>query len=175
MTPSTNAHLTHDELLIAAVDKQDLEITRRTHLSECPACRREHDQLQGRLERIGRTARHLAPEPARPFRLPEKGRAAARRSFRNPLWIAGISVAMLLALLLWRPPWGVDSMSAPVLARDRQLMASVDALVQDALPEPYQLLAVMDDPVDLDETDTGDDFLDWIVPPLNDPSDDSLS
>lgn len=180
MNLNGDEHLTSDELIIAAVDRRDLEHTRQTHLSACPTCRQKHDHLLDRLERIGRMARGLSPEPARPFRLPEKA-APSRYKFSAPVWIAGFAAAVLLALFFWRPQWRVDSnpppVTAAVLAKDRQMMESVDALVDNALPEPYQQLASADDYGDADDMDAGDDdsLLNWIVPPVDDGADDSIS
>jgi hypothetical protein len=182
MNSNGHEHLTYDELLTAVVDMQDLAPARKTHLSICPTCRREHDHLLNRLGHIGRMARNLAPEPARPFRLPEKG-VLSRHKFSKPVWIAGFAAAMLLALVFWRPQWRVESnlpqMTTAALLKDQQLMQSVDALVDDALPKPYQQLASADDTgaaVDeaMDAGD-GDDFPNWIVPPITDNTDESLS
>lgn len=180
MNSKGDEHLTADELLVAAVDSRDLGHLRQTHLAMCPICRQRHDRLLGRLERIGRMARDLAPQPARPYRLPENA-TPLRQKFSKPVWIAGFAAAVLLALVFWRPQWRADStlpqMTTAALEKDRQLMESVDALVDDALPEPYQQLASADDYVDVDDTDAGDgdSFTNWIVPPVDDGVDDSLS
>jgi hypothetical protein len=180
MNSRGHEHLTYDELLIAAVDMQDLAPPRKTHLSTCPTCRREHDHLLNQLEHLGQMVRNHAPEPARPFRLPEKD-GPYRYKFRKPLWIAGFAAAVLLALVFWRPQFRVDSnlpqMTTAALAKDQHMMQSVDALVDDALPEPYQQLASADDSGDAEDMDAGNDtdFSDWIVPPVNDDTDESLS
>ncbi|RJQ66642.1 MAG: hypothetical protein C4519_25310 [Desulfobacteraceae bacterium] len=168
MRPNAGRHLNRDELLGAVVDLQDLAGARQAHLHTCPNCRQSYHQLLGTLEQIGRTARNLAPQPARPFRLPER-RTSSRRLFRKSLWAAAFAAAMLLAIVLWHPQGRIDSnppqMTAALLARDRQLVQSVDALVEDALPANYQRLAFVDVPFGSDDTES-DDFLDWIVPPV---------
>ena len=59
---------------------------------------------------------------------------------------------------LWREPFGVLLRS---LEEEAQLMAEVDALVKDALPAPYQRVAVSSEPI------LSKDLIDWIVPSID--------
>jgi anti-sigma factor RsiW len=160
-------HLTREELLAAAVDLKDIAATRSTHLNACPECRRRHERLTGMLARLGRTAQDLAPAPSRPFRLPES-RNSGRRLFTKPLYLIGFTAALLLAIVIWQPQRGSDPSTEPItaaaLAQDRHLMQSIDALVENALPAPYQALASIQAPQRNIETTIEDDFFDWIVP-----------
>jgi hypothetical protein len=183
MNHKNENHLTQQELLAAAVDLQDLDSARRTHLEACPECRRSHDLFQDRLVGIGRQARELAPQPSRPFRLPEE---QTQRSWLRikPLSVIGAAAAMLVAVLIWQPQVGIDSDPSRVtpallvqdLHQDLQLMQSVDALVENALPEPYQALVSVRSPVGTLDTTSGDDFMDWLVPDIGpDAADETLT
>ena len=60
-------------------------------------------------------------------------------------------------------------MTAQALEDDRRLMKEVDALIENALPEPLrELAAVSEPPLNLDE-----DLINWIVPSIEE--DDSLT
>ena len=172
------SHLTREEIVTAAVDPNDIGRMRQAHLNGCPDCRRQCDRFQSSLIRMGQMAADLAPKPTRPFRLPES-RASERRWFSRPLWMLGVTAAMLLAIVIWQPQNGLDSapdqITAAILAQDRQLMQSIDALVENALPAPYQGLASVNAPLRSMENNADDDFLDWIVPNVGTQAGQSLT
>lgn len=181
MNPSTqNQHLSHDEILIAVVDRADLPADRLAHLDNCPSCRQELTRVTNRLTRLGRMAADMAPEPSRRFRLPERN-APSLRWMVKPSWAMAMAATLLLGITIWHPQW----LSGPVkqettvidLSADRRLMVSVGALVDNALPDAFQQLASLSDPLPLNDESVDDDLLDWIVPPLNEDNndDDSLS
>jgi hypothetical protein len=170
MKPNAETHLTHAELLAAAVDPQDLGPERKTHLTTCVKCSDRHGLFLTRLENIGRRAEELAPRPSRPFRLPESRTPARSLGFKY-FGVIGAALAVLLAVLVWQPRLGIDSdaslMTQAALARDRELMLSIDALVENALPASYQALAFVNAPFgNLDNT-AGEDFLEWLVPDID--------
>lgn len=164
-------HLSHDELLIAAVDHADLDNERQAHLKTCAECRQALTHAKHRLTRLGRMATEMAPKPSRPFRLPEKSAPSVRWMFK-PSWAMAFTVIMLLAITIWHPQWLTAPQKEEVavidLSDDRRLMEAVDALVSNALPVDYQQLAALSEPLTLDDADVDDDddFLDWIVPPI---------
>lgn len=170
-TLNTNQHLDHDELLKALVDKGSLTAKNRDHLAACPTCGEDLKRIGQRFNQIGRTAKNLAPAPAKPFRLPA-GQTQSMMRYFKPVWVMGFSAAMLLAIVVWRPDWIGKGPTAPTptatAAADRQLMKEVNALVNDALPEAYQQLAYLDDPFSADDTEADEGLLDWVVPPLDD-------
>jgi len=160
-------HLNDNELFEAVVDTADLDSARQAHLNACPECTQKLDMLQGRLTRLGQTAKHMAPAPQRPFRLPAKHQTAWQWAFK-PLIATGFAAAVLLAIIVTKPHWGHKGPTYDIAA-DRTLMEEIDALVDNALPVQYQQLALLSAPTTGDmDTQMDDDFLDWIVPPLDD-------
>jgi hypothetical protein len=171
----TSLHLSHDELLLAVVDATDLAAVKSAHLGACPACRSAREHLEERFLRLGRTARELAPAPARPFRLPLDQAPAARRRFK-PLWAMGFATTMLLAIVAGRAMWPsfspAPAPTAAMLEADRRLGEAVAALIEDALPINFQHLASLDEADAQTDPQTDEDLIDWVVPPIDteDPS-----
>jgi hypothetical protein len=163
-------HLSADQLLQALADLPDPGTERRTHLDQCPACRKELERMQRTMGRLGRTARQMAPAPTRPFRLPPKDAPAAWWRFK-PMWATVAAGALLFAFTVWwprplTPPGPVQTVAARHPAADGFLLDQVDALVDDALPPTLKALAVASDLGD------ADDELDWLVPPVDDAQND---
>lgn len=171
MTQSPRKHLNHDELLKALVSRADLADDRQKHFNDCPECRHALEQLQGRFEYVGRMAKHMAPSPAKSFRLSEQTPAPTRWRVR-PLWATGLVAVLILALGIWWPLHLEDNGLPPIAVQDleaeRQLMIEIDALVIDALPAAYQMLASSSEP------DNGGDLINWVVPSIQEEVDDSL-
>ena len=179
MTPDAETHLTNDELLAAAVDRQALGPARQTHLTTCVECSDRHGLFLNKLESIGKRAAELAPQPSRPFRLPEGSTPARSPGFKQ-FGIIGAALAMLLAVLIWQPRLGIDSDPASIthaaLVQDRELMQSIDALVENALPASYQGLAYVNAPIGKLDNTTGEDFMEWLVPDFDlDETNESLT
>jgi hypothetical protein len=170
MNSSRQTHLTYDEQLRAVVDAADLPGSRRRHLSACETCRHEVDGLEHRFVRIGKIAENLAPAPKHPFRLPRETARSAGRRF-NPIWATGAVAALMLITVLWWPGqfapdhvpgYALHDVTPQQLADDRELMAEVDALIKNALPEPFRELAASSAP----PTDLDEDLINWIVPSI---------
>lgn len=159
-------HLTFDDQLKAMVDLADLTDGQREHLNGCQRCQHQVAQLEQRYSRLGETARTLAPEPRRPFRLPRSEVHPGRRRFKT-VWVPGIVVALLVVALYWWPQRFTHEQNAPQFVdrgveNDHQFMVEVDALIENALPEPLRELAAAVDPIiELDE-----DLINWIVPSI---------
>lgn len=174
MNQLSEKHMSDDELLKALVDIDDLTSDQQAHMTSCPTCRSELARLERRYNRIGEVAKAFAPVPSHPFRLPEKGRRAYRRWF-FPVLAAGMTAALVVAVVMWRPdPFSTGSkpvqLTAQALEEDRRLMKEVDALIENALPEPLRELAAVSEPsLNLDE-----DLINWIVPSI-DEDDNSLT
>jgi hypothetical protein len=163
----TPRHLSHDALLIALVDRDDLDTRQAAHLKECPACQKELDRLALRYNRMGKLAAGLAPEPTKKIRLPQRVSSASPYRLR-PLMALGAAAAMVLLITtFW--PWTVAEIPAPsspvMVIPDRQLMQEIHALVDNALPPAIKRLAAVATP-QFDE-----DLINWIVPSIEEEGD----
>ncbi|MBT8338973.1 MAG: hypothetical protein HKP58_08980 [Desulfatitalea sp.] len=169
-TMNCTSHLTHDELLTALVDTEDLHAGRKEHLRACARCSHDLAQLTFRFTRMGQTARKLAPAPSRPFRLPQR-REKPSAFFLRPVWLMGLTAALLLAITIWRPQWmphtDVPFRMAYDATAERELMARIDELVDDALPKPYQQLSAVNAPVVIVNPMVDEDLINWVVPSID--------
>ena len=172
-TQRPEEHLTYDDLLKALAGADDLAEGKQAHLKACASCRQSLARVERRFSGIGRMARKMAPEPSRPFRLPEKRRLPLAGRF-NPILATGAAIALIVLASTWlshRMGSMMDTTPAvtvSTLEQDKRLMEEVDALVNNALPESFQSLASFSD-LDLDE-----DLINWIVPSI-DEDDNSLT
>ena len=160
-----NLHLTDDELLRAMVDPSDLDPTRQAHFKSCLHCQRQTKDLTHRLDRLGRMARQMAPEPRKSFRLPAHTTPVSRWRFK-PVMALGVLGALIFVLTLWGPRFtGISRTPTPMVAQniehDDRLLDEVDTLVDDALPEDYQQVVALSDDRSVDDLD---DFMNWMVP-----------
>jgi hypothetical protein len=107
-------------------------------------------------------AREMAPEPQKSFMLPAHD-APLRRWYFKPVMALGVLGALVFAVTLWMPQFSrtPTPMVAHNFENDDQLMAEVDALVENALPEKYQQLAALSDDRSVEDLD---EFMDWLVP-----------
>lgn len=175
-TIDRETHLTDDELLLVVVDAAALRAPRQAHLEGCDACRQALARLETDLARIGQKAQALAPAPKRVIRMADNQPAVLGRRLL-PLWAAGAVAAILLVVAVWGPAGLLRQEPADVasldMTADGELLAAVDALVENALPAPYHSLAYLAAPAMPDATDFDDDWTDWVIPSLD--VDDSLS
>jgi len=80
----------------------------------------------------------------------------------------GMAGVLVFALTVWWPKQ-FDTSSTPnqqmaqTIEEDKQLMARIDALVENALPAGYQELAMV---TDTDVMELSEDLIDWIVPSI---------
>jgi anti-sigma factor RsiW len=162
------AHLNYDQLLQALVDSADLGGEARTHLEACPGCQRQVTRLVQRYGRLGQMAQKMAPEPAHAFRLPHQQAAGTRWRFK-PAMALGMVAAMIVLFTVWWPRYfGPTDGPVQVAVRnsetDDALMASIDALVDDALPTAYQEVASASESQSVEELD---ELIDWLVPSID--------
>ena len=170
MKPNPETHLSYDEQLIALVDPKDLDSGQQAHLKSCVQCQAEARRVSERFESMGRMARQMAPEPSRPFRLPANERQVGFGfGWRfKPAYAAGILGVLVMVFTLWGPGrFGPDAPGPGQLAQqadeDVLLMAEIDDLVDNALPEAYRELAMVDTP---DMPHLTEDLIDWLVPTI---------
>lgn len=178
-TQNRSPHLTYDELLKAVVDTADLSAERQSHLKECPVCSEDFERASYRLKHIGQLAQRMTPQPKHLFRIPARQRAAPHWTFK-PVWAVTAAAALLLAMtVLWphlwpqRPTGPQTSRVAVEPLSDQQLMEEVATLMDNTLPADSQQMTALNATSELDESDSGDDFLDWIVPPVQGDQDDA--
>jgi hypothetical protein len=160
--------LTYNDQLKAIVDIADLTDGQRDHLNGCENCQHQVAQLERRYSRLGETARALAPEPRRPFRLPRRDVRPGSRRFKT-VWAPGVVAVLIFVAFYWWPQRFAPERNSPQrvdrgVENDRQFMAEIDALIENALPQPLRELAAAVDPnidLELDE-----DLINWIVPSI---------
>jgi predicted anti-sigma-YlaC factor YlaD len=179
MDTDQHHHLTYDDQLKAMVDMADLTDGQRAHLNGCQSCRHQVAQLERRYSRLGETARTVAPEPRRPFRMPRSEIHPSRKRFKT-VWVPGVAAAMLFVALFWWPQRFTPEQDTPQFVgrgveNDHQFMAEVDALIENALPKQLRELAAAVDPIAEFELD--EDLINWIVPSIETETreEDSLS
>ena len=158
-------HFTDDELLRAMIDLADLDPARQAHFKACLHCQRQTRELSDSYSRLGQMARQMTPQPRKSFRLPADDAPAHRWYFKPALALGALGV-LVFAIALWMPRFSRNSQTpTPQVARqfknDDQLMAEVDALVENALPERYQQLASLSGDRSLEDLD---EFMNWMVP-----------
>jgi anti-sigma factor RsiW len=166
MNMNHDPHLSYDELIQNLVDPADLSPDRHVHLQDCPRCRHQAEALQQRYHRLGQMAEQLAPTSTRSFRVPDAIGAQHHRSFRPALAMGMIAALILVFTVFWPRVFdtrqGHQQTAMNSAEQDNRLMAQVDALVEDALPKPYQQLLATSEP------ELTEDLIDWIVPSTDD-------
>lgn len=169
-------HLTPDQIIMSIVDEAELLPELRSHLESCSRCTNEKIKIERRLSELSRMAKQMAPEPTRRIRLPET-------KYRSYFWSGrrfgvALGVAMVFVLILivvWhpgkyttRPDLGRD-MAVRETKKDDQLLTEIGILVKNALPEAYQNI------LDSGEPEFEGDFMQYIVPPVENKEPRSLS
>jgi hypothetical protein len=166
---TVNGHLSEDQIVCALIDQVQLPAAEKAHLERCSQCGSRIDQLAQDLERLGKMAEQYAPLPKRPIQLPVK-------ETREPLrrWMVGLAAAAAaaLCLVIW---WEIPQDKQPVVAnqteldseKNGELMSTVQALTENALPDVYM------DIIGDSDLDLTDEFIDYVVPDL-DVENDSL-
>lgn len=168
MNQKRDDHLTQDQLMMAMVDTRKLPDPVHAHLESCPRCKSRADEIQKRFENLGRMARRLSPEPSRIVRLKDyRGKHRLSRKWRI-IPAVGVAVAAVLMLMtVWSPRFFNDRQQTAQQNQwveavdDRTFMADVEQLVENPLPKDYRDL-IQGEPA------MGDDFMNFIVPPMAD-------
>lgn len=167
----TKTHLNDEQIITATVDATDLPETVRNHLSTCPQCSQAVDQLNEELSTAGKLAQHFSPKPTCHIQLPPgKEATPLLGSWKWRLSFGAAFSLMLAFVIMW---WSGITMG-PInekfnaaekeLWEDEQLMTEISDLSQNALPEIYLDITGQTD------TDTEEDFMEFIVPSNQDTS-----
>jgi hypothetical protein len=169
MDQRPNAHLSYNDLLRTLADLSDLSPEQQVHFESCHRCRRQAQDIQHRYQKLGQMARSMAPEPSRPFRVPEHHLSKSRWHFKPGVAVGVLGVLIFVFTVWWPNSSEHSDMPVPLAEysaqEDAQLMAEVDALVHDALPVAYQQVAVVSEPI------LSKDLIDWIVPSIDEEDD----
>ncbi len=159
MKQNPQGHLNDAEILKALIDEADLGAAERVHLSTCRTCRQKISDMEAPFLHLGRLASRSAPQPPKYRRVP----VSSKRS-KSPGWTFGwrpalaSAVGVLLVVIFagwyygpWRPHRATLDAARMETTDDASLMAEVDALIDEALPEPYAFIAADDRPRFTDE------------------------
>ncbi len=143
MSYGKNNHLSEDELLTAMIDKDDLPITARDHLSECPQCREQMKTLEGELDTLGRMAERFSPRQRKQVSLNVKPHRAGRWFWGLGTAGATVMVALTVTLLWWSPfsQTMPKALNGVTFQETDQLMTDIDKLVDNPLPQVYLYIA----------------------------------
>ena len=130
-------HLSAEQISQWMVGERTLELQR--HLGECPACRRELEQLESALSHFRTAMRDPANAAIPDWKAPEPSAS----------WYSGprlvLAMAALLVLVLAPLSWQARqrheaAQSAQAAIDDSQLLESVDSAISQAVPEPMEPL-----------------------------------
>ena len=159
------------------VSKGDLPGPLRHHLKSCPQCGQELDRLASRFGAIGRMAQELSPDALGRVRLPDTRQRFffGRRVGLRPALGMVVAMVLLMMIALYRP-LGNRPIKMPVIETaelnpeaEAQLIAEIQALLHNPLPDDYQQLSGDD------EFEARGDPTDFIVPDLEPDTDEDLS
>ena len=164
MKPSTDGHLTRDQMVLAMVDLNDLPEDRRVHLQTCDQCRQILAEEQALLDRLGSQVRRHTPVPSRLVRIDHGMKRKRSIRFGLPAGLGTAVVAMMTIAIIWTTMNGRvatlpgrDS-GLDGVAEDSVFMEEVARLVENPLPDRYRNL------IGVDATYLEGDFMAFIVP-----------
>lgn len=162
-------HLNSDQIMIAMVDISDLDDAGKRHLSACTTCRRRLNDVVKGYSTLGKKARRFVPDTQKapvmkghtPIIHPLK-----RWGFKPAIgWCAAAAIVLMVSIYpVFHKDETILSTSKPVpdIGIDIALMNDIESLVEDVLPVVYQQI------VPVQGTDSGEDFINFIVPAIED-------
>ncbi len=135
-------HLDDNQIIAALIDENGLNGLLRRHLSECPTCRGQKEQLQAGLAQFGKISRDSIPLTYRRPELIDNRARGISRNWKFAPALAFIAAAVLLAFFL--TPIAVDKdkiftrkVVYQEMLRDQKFMAEVKTLEENPLPGFY--------------------------------------
>jgi len=139
-----NSHLDEEYLLRAIVDEAKLPDSIREHLLLCPRCRASIKKIEQDLNKLGQTARQLAPATHRKISLPvEKPSKIYRWLHDWRISFGAIATATVVVLVIWLSiPKSIiiedtfDIMTE-ISWEDDDFMTEISTLAENALPQVY--------------------------------------
>jgi len=171
-----NRHLTDDEIIAALVDEADLGPELQAHLSDCRRCSSKLKKIHQQLHDLGHMAEQMAPVSTQSIRLPETiDRSDSQTGWRLKPVLGAMAAMVLVVMLVWPQAkfyirtYFIQNMLTQGIKEDNILISEVDVLVEDALPEKYRHILAAAEP------EFNQDFMQYIVPPIEDNNFSSLS
>jgi hypothetical protein len=166
MKSGNTKHLTQHQITMAVVDSADLSQAELEHLEACPLCLRDKKQLDESLNSLGHAANQMAPSLKKRIILPTGKEPDSKISwFFNWRGAFAMAVTVIFVMVVWwktpiYPPVPIDKekLSREIMQANRRLMAEVDQLVENALPQSF---------IDLSggiDTEDENDFMRFLIP-----------
>ena len=165
MNKSNDSHMNEEQIYKAIIDESQLLPSENEHLSDCSECRTAVESFQKDLKLLGQTAESFVP-------LPKKRMVFHEKTGKNFLWGWKTSFAAAITILFFVITMHSDSVknifyNKTEIANSEQysediLMTEVNNLVENSLPAKYLFIS------DEDNTDYDEDFIDFVVPPVDD-------
>ena len=164
MNKDNGSHLSEEQIYKAIIDKSQLLPSENEHLSDCSECRTAVESFEKDLKLLGQTAERFVP-------LPKKRMVLHEKIGKNFLWGRRTSFAAAITILFFVITMHSDSMKLLFYKTDIAnselysediLMTEVNNLVENSLPAKYLFIS------DEENTDYDEDFLDFIVPSVDD-------
>jgi hypothetical protein len=145
MSQKEELHLNEQQIIQAVVDVTDLPFSLQDHLNTCPMCLAQKERFSGLLSQLGHKSKVLSPTYRKRVTLTE-----TNGTKRPWLWawnwqrllVAGLSCAMVLAVLWWASPFKIppewqESKAYHEMWEDYRMMAEIVWLEEHALPQVY--------------------------------------
>jgi len=169
MTELNHEHLQDEQILWAIIDKTELGEEVQQHLLSCQHCKGKVARFNDDLQEFGDNARQAVPPCSRTVKLPA---VKPSRSVFNGGWLPFFGAAAMAGLVVFFYFMGLHPVT-PVqlstlqgtesLLEDEVLMREISALVESPLSgDVYEIIG------EESGTDYDEDFLDFIVPDIQD-------
>lgn len=165
MNKNNGSHLNEEQIYKAIIDESQLLPSESEHLSDCPECRTAVESFQNDLKLIGQTAERFVP-------LPKRRKILYEKTGKNSLFGWGTSFAAAITILFFVITMHSDSMKLifdnktdntnSALYSEDILMTQVNNLIENPLPAKYLFIS------DEDNTYYDEDFIDFVVPSVDD-------
>ena len=165
MNKSNDSHLNKEQIYKAIIDESELLSSEREHLSGCSECRAELESFENDLKLLGQTAEGFVP-------LSKNRMVFHEKTGKNSLFGWRTSFAAAITILFFVITMHSDSMkllfsnktdiaNSEIYSEDI-LMTEVNNLVENSLPAKYFFIS------EEDNTDYDEDFIDFVVPSVDD-------
>ena len=133
------SHLDDNQLIEAVIDEHGLDGLLRRHLSECPACRAQKEELQAGLTRFGEISRGEIPPGYKKPAFIEKNAGGMVNAWRIHPALAFCAALTVLVLFLTpivinRDKVFTRSVVYREMLQDEKFMAEVKNLEEDPMP-----------------------------------------